>query len=111
MPTALIPQLLSALRRVLPPRPTPYPLHEPTFGGREVEYVSRCITEGWVSSVGSEVTEFERRLAAFTGVSYAIAVVNGTAALHLSIRLAGAGPGDEVLAPALTFVATANAIS
>ena len=111
MANPLIPQVLAALRRVLPPRSVPYPLHEPTFGGREIEYVSQCISEGWVSSVGSQVTEFERRLAAFTGVDHAVAVVNGTAALHLSIRLAGAGPGDEVLAPALTFVATANAIA
>ncbi|QDS95826.1 Putative pyridoxal phosphate-dependent aminotransferase EpsN [Roseimaritima multifibrata] len=86
-------------------------LHEPFFGGSEDAYVSDCVTTGWVSSVGAYVDRFEQDLAAYTGAKHAIAVVNGTAALHISLKLAGVQPDDEVLCPALTFVATANAIS
>lgn len=86
-------------------------LHEPRFAGSEWEYVERCIDTGWVSSAGSYVDEFERRLAEYTGAGRAIVTVNGTAALHVALRLAGVEPGDEVLVPALTFVATANAVT
>ncbi|WP_169084597.1 LegC family aminotransferase [Paenibacillus sp. PL91] len=87
------------------------PLHEPTFSETEVEYVSDCLRTGWVSSVGKYVDEFERRLAEYTGVRRAIAVVNGTAALHIALKVAGVQANEEVLMPALTFIATANAIS
>jgi perosamine synthetase len=87
------------------------PLHAPEFAGHEADYVRDCIETGWVSTAGAYVGRFERALEAFTGVDHAIAVVNGTAALHMSLMLAGVGPGDEVLTPALTFVATANAVS
>jgi perosamine synthetase len=87
------------------------PLHAPEFEGHEADYVRDCIETGWVSTAGAYVGRFERALEAFTGVDHAIAVVNGTAALHMSLMLAGVGPGDEVLTPALTFVATANAVS
>jgi len=86
-------------------------LHEPRFGGNEWNYVKECIDSSFVSSVGKFVDRFEQELAAFTGATRAIAVVNGTAALHVALRLAGVEPGDEVLLPALTFVATANAVS
>ena len=86
------------------------PLHEPTMNGNELKYVTECVESGWVSSVGSYVNLFEERLASYTGVKYAIAVNNGTAALHVSLRLAGVTKNDEVLLPSLTFVATANAI-
>lgn len=86
-------------------------LHEPEFGGSEWTYVKQCLDTGWVSSVGGFVDQFEADLASFTGASHAIAVVNGTAALHLSLLLAGVKRGDEVLLPALTFIATANAVS
>lgn len=86
-------------------------LHEPEFAGREWEYVKDCIDTGWVSSVGSYVDRFERDLAAYTGAAHAVATSNGTSALHVCLLLAGVRPGDEVLAPALTFIATANAIS
>lgn len=91
--------------------PGPVALHEPLFAGREQEYVRACIDTGWVSSVGSFVDRFERDLADYTGARHAIAVVNGTAALHIALLLAGVKPGDEVLLPALTFIATANAVS
>lgn len=87
------------------------PLHEPTFNGNELSYVSDCVTSGWVSSVGQYVDRFEHDLAQFVGTKRAVAVVNGTAALHISLLLVGVERGDEVLVPSLTFVATANAIS
>lgn len=89
----------------------PVALHEPEFVGNEQDYVSECIASGWVSSVGKYVDRFEADLAEYSGVERAIAVVNGTAALHICLQLVGVRPGDEVLVPALTFIATANAIS
>jgi perosamine synthetase len=85
-------------------------LHEPRFLGNEQRYVQECIASTFVSSVGQYVNQFERDLAAFTGARRAVAVVNGTAALHVALQLAGVEAGDEVLVPALTFVATANAV-
>lgn len=85
-------------------------LHEPHFGGNELVYLKECIGSTFVSSVGKFVDRFERDLAEYTGASHAIATVNGTAALHIALKLAGVLPSDEVLIPALTFVATANAV-
>ncbi|MET4560691.1 perosamine synthetase [Lysinibacillus parviboronicapiens] len=87
------------------------PLHEPTFTGKELEYVTDCIQTGWVSSVGAYVTRFEEDLAQFAGVKRAVAVMNGTAALHIAMKVAGVQANEEVFMPALTFVATANAAS
>jgi perosamine synthetase len=86
-------------------------LHEPYFAGNEWVYLKECLDSTFVSSVGKFVDRFEVELAAFTGAKHAIAVVNGTAALHVALQLGGVEPGDEVLAPTLTFVATTNAIS
>jgi aminotransferase in exopolysaccharide biosynthesis len=99
--------IITSLRAVL--GEGDHPLHEPRFQGNEQRYVSDCIASTFVSSVGQYVDRFERELAAFTGARRAIAVVNGTAALQVSLQLAGVEAGDEVLVPALTFVATANA--
>ncbi len=88
----------------------PVALHEPEFEGNEWEYVKECIDSNFVSSVGRYVDKFERNLEEYTGVRHAIAVSNGTSALHISLLLAGVEQGDEVLVPALTFVATANAV-
>lgn len=85
-------------------------LHEPEFDGNEWNYVKECIDTNFVSSAGKFVDRFERELEAYTGARHAIAVSNGTSALHISLLLAGVGPGDEVLVPALTFVATATAV-
>lgn len=101
-------QLVSALRQVLP-EGTFYPLHEPYFSGNEKKYVDECIDTGWVSSVGAFVDRFEKDLENFTSGKKAILTVNGTAALHAAYQLVGVKPGDEVLMPALTFVATAAA--
>jgi perosamine synthetase len=92
-------------------RDGPIALHEPEFGGQEWAYLKECLDTGWVSSVGRFVDRFERDLERITGVAHAIATTNGTAALHVCLLLAGVGRGDEVLLPALTFIATANAVS
>lgn len=86
-------------------------LHEPVFEGREIAYLSECVETGWVSSAGKFVDRFEADLAAYTGSRRAIAVVNGTAALHVCLQLAGVRPDDEVLVPTLTFVGTVNAVA
>lgn len=86
-------------------------IHEPVFAGNEREYVKQCIETGYVSSVGSFVTRFEKELARYVGAQHAVAVVNGTSALHLALVAAGVKPGDEVIVPALSFVATASAVA
>ena len=85
-------------------------LHEPSFKGNEWAYVKECIDTGWVSSVGSYVDRFERDLAEVTGARHAVVVSNGTSGLQVALQLAGARAGDEVIVPALSFVATANAV-
>lgn len=87
------------------------PLHRPIFEGNEKPYLAECIDSNFVSSVGAKVTEFEERIAAFTGSKFAIATVNGTAALHVALQLAGVNRGDEVLTQALSFIATCNALT
>jgi aminotransferase in exopolysaccharide biosynthesis len=89
----------------------PVALHEPNFDGNESLYLKECLDSTYVSSVGKFVDQFEVELANFTGAKYAVSLVNGTAALHIALKLAGVQTGDEVLLPALTFVATANAIA
>jgi aminotransferase in exopolysaccharide biosynthesis len=86
-------------------------LHEPSFDGNESEYLKECLDSTFVSSVGKFVDQFEAELANYTGAKYAVSLVNGTAALHIALKLAGVQAGDEVLLPALTFVATANAVA
>lgn len=111
MPAAtMVSQVMDALGRCLPAQ-RPLALHEPEFKGNEWQYVKDCLDSGWVSSIGSYVPRFEKSLEEFTGARRAVAVVNGTAALHVALQLAGVQAGDEVLVPALTFVATANAVS
>lgn len=87
------------------------PLHEPLFIGNERKYVMDAIDSTFVSSVGEYVNRFEKMMAEVAGTKYAIATVNGTAALHISLILADVKQDDEVITQALTFIATANAIS
>lgn len=87
------------------------PLHEPKFVGNEKAYVLDCIDSTFVSSVGKYVDRFEQMMADYTGAKYAVATVNGTAALHIALKLAGVNQGDEVITQSLSFVATCNAIS
>jgi len=102
-------QVVKAIRTVS--GPSSAALHEPEFNGNEWRYLKECLDSTFVSSVGRYVDRFEADLAAYTGAGFAVAVVNGTAALHIALKLGGVEPGDEVLIPALTFVATANAVS
>lgn len=86
-------------------------LHEPEIGGNAWAYVKDCLDTGWVSTVGAYVDRFEKMLCEITGARHAIATVNGTAALHIALVAAGVRPGDEVITPSLTFVATCNALA
>jgi perosamine synthetase len=86
-------------------------LHEPSFSGNESKYVQECIDSTFVSSVGKFVDRFELDLANFTSAKHVVAVVNGTAALHIALKLAGVQAEDEVLIPALTFIAPVNAVT
>ncbi len=87
------------------------PLHEPRFRGNEKKYLNECIDSTFVSSVGKFVDLFEQKIAEYTGAKYAVAAVNGTAALHIALLLAGVKQYDEVITQPLTFIATANAIT
>jgi len=87
------------------------PLHEPYFNGNEKEYLLDCIDSTYVSSVGPYVDKFELMMALKSQTSKAIAVVNGTAGIQVALKLSGVSYGDEVITQALTFIATANAIS
>jgi perosamine synthetase len=109
--SGLVGATLAAVRSVLGAAHGTIPLHEPEFSGQEWTYVKDCIDTGWVSSVGAYVDRFECDLCAITGAKHAVATSNGTAALHICLLLAGVEAGDEVLMPALTFIATANAVS
>lgn len=106
---SLVQEIISAIRSVVGTKSVV--LHEPSFMGNEWAYVKECLDTTFVSSVGKFVDRFEKDIANYTGAAHAVAVVNGTAALHIALKLAGVQPGDEVLVPALTFVATANAVS
>lgn len=101
-------EITNAIRRIVGVGPCA--LHEPNFSGNEISYLEDCIRSTFVSSVGKYVDKFEADLCSFTGSKYAVAVVNGTAALHISLKLAGVKEGMEVLMPSLTFVATGNAV-
>jgi len=103
--------IVKKIKFVLPQERTSIGLHEPIFEGNEWNYVKECLDTRWVSSVGKYVDLFEEKLAEFTGVKRAIAMVNGTSALHICLKLVGIEQNDEVLIPALTFIATANAVS
>jgi len=90
---------------------SPYiPLCVPFLSGNEMEYVKECIDTEWVSSAGKYVDLFENKIAKYTGSKFAIACVNGTSALQVSLRLAGVKSGDEVIVPTLTFIAPINAV-
>ena len=103
--------LVNCIRKVIGTEETFVPMHIPEFLGRERELLLDCIDTGWVSSVGSYVDVLEAEVARLSGCTYGVVVVNGTAALQISLIVAGVQAEDEVLMPALTFVATANAAS
>jgi perosamine synthetase len=86
------------------------PIASPDLSGKESEYVNECLTSTWISSVGHFITDFETAFARLAGTKHAIATNNGTTALHLALVALGIGPGDEVIVPALTYIASANAV-
>lgn len=85
-------------------------LSEPEISGNEWKYIKECLDTGWVSSVGGYVEKFEKMLASYSGTGYAVATVNGTSALHVSLIACGISSGDEVIVPTLTFIAPVNAV-
>lgn len=103
-------EVIARLRQVLPDTQRAYALHEPQLDAAEAQLIYECLQSGFVSTASPAVAELEAQLCQFTGASHAIATINGTAALHLCLLAAGVEPGDEVIMPALTFVATANAV-
>ncbi len=102
--------ILDQIQTVLPIEMQPHELHEPWFKGNEWTYVKECIDTGWVSSVGKYVDLFEKKLCEITNSNHAIAITNGTSALHLALVLSDVQRNDEVLVPALTFIGTVNPI-
>jgi len=96
--------------RSLYPGEEPVPLHAPRFLGNEKKYLGECVDSTFVSYVGRFVTDFEEQVKRLTGARFAVAMVNGTAALHMALAAAGVEPGDEVLTQVLTFAATAAGI-
>jgi len=93
------------------PDQSPIALHSPVFSGNEKKYLNECIDSTYVSYVGQFVSDFEKSISNYVGTSHAVAVVNGTSALQIALKVSGVSPGDEVITQSLTFVATANAIS
>lgn len=108
---AIADQLINAIRATLPPGTGEVGLHEPEFIGNELKYLQRCIETGWVSYLGDYVVQFEKELARLTGRKHAFAAVNGTAALHAALVAIDVAPGDEVILPSVTFVASANSVA
>ena len=104
------PHIIDFIRSLYPDRDF-IPLHEPHFGGNEKKYLEDCIDSTFVSSVGKYVDRFEGMIREFTGAKRAVATVNGTAALHIALLLAGVRRNDLVITQPLTFIATCNAIS
>ena len=87
------------------------PLSVPSIKGNEWKYLKECLDTEWISSAGKYVDLFEKNISEYTGSKYAIACVNGTSAIQISLHLAGVCPGDEVIVPTLTFIAPVNAVA
>ena len=117
MSAGATPNIETVLQRILglvgtSSKDQPISLHEPDFTGTQAwNYVKDCLDTGWVSTAGHWVTRFEEKLCSITSADHAVVVSNGTVALRLALHLVGVGPGDEVLLPPLSFVATANAVA
>ena len=86
------------------------PVYQPSLAGNEKKYVNDCIDSGWISGKGKYVSEFENSFAKYIGIRHATSVCNGTIALHLALLALGVGPGDEVIVPTFTYIASVNAI-
>ncbi len=88
-----------------------YPVYQPSLNGNEKKYVNECLDSSWISSKGRFVNEFETSFSSYIGTKFSTAVCNGTVALHLALEALGVGPGDEVIVPTLTYIASVNAIT
>ena len=86
------------------------PVYQPSITNLEKKYVNECLDSSWISSRGKYVDLFENSFAQKTNVDYALTVCNGTVALHLALLALGIGPGDEVIVPTFTYIASVNAI-
>jgi perosamine synthetase len=91
--------------------PSNIPIYQPDLSGNERRYVLECVDSSWISSIGPFIGRFEAQVAEMTGARHAIAVCNGTVALHLALHALGIGPGDEVIVPTLTYIASVNTIA
>lgn len=111
MSDVLAQEIIERLETVISRSEQFVPLHTPELAGNEKKYLAECVDSNFVSSVGEFVDRFERMLETYTGAKKAVVTMNGTAALHASLQLAGVSAGDEVLVPAFTFIATANAVA
>jgi len=99
-------------RRATLPAPQPVlPVYRPDLSGNERAYVLECLDSSWISSIGVFIDRFERAVAEATGAAFAIAVCNGTVALHLALHVLGLGPGDEVIVPSFTYISSVNTIA
>ena len=107
----VLPVYSSAAQHGQASEPTIIPVCRPTLGGNEMAYVQQAIESTWISSAGQFIREFEARFAAYCGVRYGIACTNGTVAMHLALATLGLEPGDEVILPAFTMIATINAVT
>ncbi|MCY7397910.1 MAG: DegT/DnrJ/EryC1/StrS family aminotransferase [Sphingomonas bacterium] len=87
------------------------PVYQPDLSGNERRYVLDCVESGWISSIGKYTTQFEQMLCEYTGIEHAVAVSNGTVALHLALHCLDIGPGDEVIVPSFTYIASVNTIA
>src|SRR3981189_170827 len=87
------------------------PLYRPDLSGNEKKYVLDCSDSTWISSIGEYIGKFEGALGRITGAPHAIVLCNGTVALHLAVHCLGIGPGDEVIVPTFTYIASVNAIA
>ena len=101
-------EVIDGIRGIFGHPTGPIPLHAPWFDKEDEEAVAACVRSTYVSSVGAEITAFEQDLVKFTGAAHAVAVVNGTAALHTALMLAECGPNDLVITQPFTFIATCN---
>lgn len=88
-----------------------YPVYQPSLSGNEKKYVMECVDSTWISSKGKFITEFEDNFSRFLGIKYSASVCNGTVALHVALLALGIGPGDEVIVPSFTYIASVNAIN
>jgi aminotransferase in exopolysaccharide biosynthesis len=104
-------EIVAGIRDIFDQESGTVPLHAPWFDEADERAVAACVRSTFVSSVGAEITAFEQDLVAITGAPHAVAVVNGTAALHTALMLTGVGPNDLVITQPFTFIATCNAIA